>query len=185
MATVNSSAASYASVGDFLRRYDARSIGDLVADDGLRVAASSLTGNVIIGSLLMQASGRLEAACTMGERYAPTDLAAMVASSTNMAEFLIGMVCSLTIELVYRRRPTPEMQEFPETAEADRMLNALAMGKMILGFTEAMTAGHIDSEMETTAIVEARKMPTTRAENLFGRRNNRIDAPISGPGSPP
>jgi len=179
--TVNSGAASYATVADFLRRYDARSIGDLVADDGLRVAADSLPGNDIIEALLSQASGRLEAACIMGERYSPADLAALVAAGKNGSEFLIGLVCSLTIETVYRRRPTPEMQEFPETAEADRMLNALASGKMVLGFTEAMTAGHLDSEMETAAIVEARKMPTTRAENLFGRRNNRMDAPIGGP----
>ncbi len=181
MATVNSAASSYATVADFLRRYDARSIGDLVADDGLRVAAASLSGNAIIGALLMQASGRLEAACIMGERYSPADLTALVAAAKNMSEFLIGLVCSLTIELVYRRRPTPEMQEFPETAEADRMLNAIAGGKMVLGFTEAMEAGHISSEMETAAIVEARKMPTTRAENLFGRRNNRDDSPIGGP----
>lgn len=177
--TVSSGAATYCSAARFLQRYDARTIGDLVSDDGTRVSSASLLTNTNLAALLKEASGKLEAACVVGERYSPTDLAAIITDGGNMAEFMAGLVADIAISLVYRRRPDVTMPVMPQVDESMRLLNALSEGKMILGFTEAMTSGHMSSEIETSAIVEARKMATTYAESLFGRRNNRIDSPVT------
>lgn len=69
MATVASSALSYASVTDLLNRFDLRPIEELLSDTGVRLSQRGLTVSASLQAILQEASGVLEAAATAGQRY--------------------------------------------------------------------------------------------------------------------
>lgn len=181
--SINSGLSSYCSVVQFLKRYDARTVGDLVSDDGTRVTPSGLSSNAVLLALLQEASAKVEAAAVVGNRYSPADLAEFANPTTvgntamagsNMSEFLAGIVAHLTMPLLYRRRPDATLPMMPQLEEAERLLNALADGVKIFGFQETMDAGIMDDEIETPTDVEARQLVTYTARRLFGTRNNRM-----------
>ena len=121
-------------------------------------------------SILMGASGYVEAACNVGGKYSPTDLATLTGNS---AKFLAKIVADLAAPEVLGRR----FVEFPDYAKrletAEGACKAVSEGTMIFGLQENIDAGILDDYVETPTDVEARQMITYQASPFFGRRANR------------
>ena len=65
---------SYANGTDFLTRYDARLIGDLVRDDGTQENPATLPTNTNLLTALSDAYGDIVAAAVVGDRYTVAQL---------------------------------------------------------------------------------------------------------------
>lgn len=163
-----SSATSYCTGAQFLMFYDPTAVAMLLSDDGTPVADPE--NDPTLAEFLQSASGKVEAACLVGGKYAPEDLAALTG---NMAGFLAQLVADLAWGPLYRRRPNFTPAEIPSEKEANQLLNALGAGTKIFGFVETVDAGVLELDEETTADVEERNMVTFQAQRYFGRRANR------------
>lgn len=169
--TVISGDESYCTPTQFGQRYDVRSLAQRLSDNGEDVQDALADDK--LEAILMQASGRVEMACSVGEKYTPADLTALAASETNMAETLAGLVADLAIPIIFRRRPEI-LAQFPQVQEANNVLAALAEGSAaIFGFQETMDAGHMDSHYEEPDDIANRNLFTYQARRFFGTRGNR------------
>lgn len=94
---------SFATGDDFLTRYDARLIGDLVRDDSTQEDDASLPQNPVLLAMLDDAFGEIVSAIVKGNRYTLAQL-----DSANLAPSAIAMLrrlqCDLTLVLIKRRR---------------------------------------------------------------------------------
>lgn len=133
---------SYASTSDFLIRYDVRTVGDLLSDTDVSLSAGEVVSSTRLQALLDQASGEVETACSAGKRYQPDDLDALIDNGGNGAQYLIGLVCDLTMWKLMNRRPSPVATAPPGPAQsALDALQLLRGGERILAFEEAAEAG--------------------------------------------
>lgn len=110
-------------------------------------------------------------ACTLGERYTPTDLQTLTGASKSALQRL---VCDLAIGFLYSRRPNvfgPPPKQFEMAIKTLDQLNA---GRLVFGLVENQAAGKLSDRIERAAGVESRGMITTEMERFFGRRNNRL-----------
>lgn len=173
--TPNSSSSAYCTGSQFVVIFDWRTAAELLSDtDTALTNAATVAANTTLAELLKQAAGQIEMATSIGNRYQPEDLAALAAGSTVMASRLQRLNAAITMEYLWRRRPDKEMPNLPEFEEAAEMLKALASGHLVFGFTETMDAGIVRDYVEVPTDVELRRLPSYQAQNLFGRRGNRI-----------
>ena len=178
-----SSTTSYLPVAEFLKRYDVRTIADLVSDTGAAVDVTTLSSNANLAAALLDASGDLEAAAMHGAMYTPADLAAIAAATqvvnnvtvdrtTASQGRLFRIVARLALGYLYERRPA--LGDPPATVgEALKELEQLRSGEMIFGTVETAAAMIQHHEVERPDQVEARNGTTYQAARFFGRRTNR------------
>lgn len=171
--TPDSNSSTYLSSEEFLKRVDRRTVGDLVSDDGTRVPSASLISDTNLAACLLDASGAVEAACLVGKRYTPEDLATLTGASLG---HLYRLITRLTMLNLYERRPD-ENRRIPETytAALDE-LERLQKGERIFGFIEHEEAGYLDHEKETAQDVVDRNGTVVIAERFFGTRTNRLQS---------
>ena len=150
---------AYATNADFLERYDARTVGDLLSDQGKRLQPSSISGSTRLTALLQQVSGEIEVAAVAGKRYQPEDLTALTG---NAQQFLVGMVCDLALWRLLNRRPM--IQQMPlQCQQAFQLLELLRGGERIFPTDEAADAGvNIERVSETDCLL------TEKAKRYFG-----------------
>ncbi len=132
--------------------------------------------------IIKEAAGQIEMATSRGNRYQPSDLTTLAAitidpSPTVMSSRLRRLNAVIAMEYLWRRRPDKEMPALLEFDEAALTLKALEDGEVVFGFQEAMDAGLMQDYIETPSDVEKRNLPSYIAQNMFGRRNNRILPP--------
>lgn len=169
--TVLTSSTSYCSVAEFLKRVDVRTVGDLASDDTTRVEASALTTNEKVLTALEDASGEVESAALLGERYTPDDLNAL----TGMAQAkLQRLVADIAMALMIERRPSLKVPPPPGIERTQEWLNMMAQGERIFGFQEVAEAGHLDHEVLTKDEVEDRAGLVYQARAYFGTRVDRM-----------
>lgn len=179
--TVNSASSAFCTGAQFVVIFDWRTAADLLSDTDAGLTNSAAVQNsTVLSELLMEAAGQIEMATSRGNRYQPSDLTALAASSTVAGSRLRRLNAAIAMEFLWRRRPDKEMPAMPEFEEAQVMLEALEKGEKIFGFQETMDAGVVQDYVETPQDVEARNLPSFVAQNLFGRRNNRILPPNGG-----
>lgn len=167
MATSRTSSTSYCSASELLKRVDRRTVARLCSDTTTPVVDAQLEGNANLDAALLGASGEVEAACLVGERYSPTDLALLEGAAL---AFLQDIVAGLAITRLYRRRPNPEMKEPAIAAEARAMLQQIRDGERIFGTDEHADAGVMQHDLMTQQDFETRFDRITAAEEYFGRR---------------
>lgn len=177
MSTFSSSSASLCPASAFLKRYDIRSVADLLSRDGTRIggtvpATATVEADVNLIAALKSGSGMLESACTKGGRYTVADLESLTGNSL---ELLYSIVSDLTMARLIQSRPDKRIPLPPAYQEALAWLDQLAEGERIFGIQEAMDAGRADHENEDAADVEARNLATYQADRFFGRRANRVE----------
>lgn len=172
-----SGTAAYCTVGQFLNWFDQRVVGDLVMDDGSR--NSSLTTNAVLLQILQEASGDVEAAVMLGNRYAVADLQAL-AANTNGGIFLAGIVAGLAFAKLLERRPDLEYKEPDRTKKARAAVIAISSGDAILPFQETQAAGEIEEDVETVTDVDNRTMVSWHTRRYLGRRTARYVLSKSG-----
>lgn len=166
MSTPVSSSTSYASASDLLARYDARVLGDLVADAGARVSSVGLATDANLSVALKRASGEVEAACLVAGKYTPTDLSGL----TGMAkELLIGLVCDVAAWFLMVRR-YPDMKPTEAVKMALERLGQLREGVRIFGLQEAMDSGNAETTFRTQQQIDTVRLATTQARRFFGVR---------------
>ncbi len=174
--TSASGSSPYCSVEQFLRRYDRRSVAELLSDDLTPVALGDLEDRETLADLLAEASGLIESAACLGQRYlideSRNDLAAL---TDNSAAFLAGMVAHLTMHVLWNRRPAlmAPGSEPPLARKAEEFLERLRLGERVFGILESHQAAQLDADRETNAEVERRNGPVIIAQRFFGTRVNR------------
>jgi hypothetical protein len=175
MPTPISSANAYCSVAEFLKRYDWRTIAQLMSDDDTtpteRTTLTDSTTNegTRLADILKDASGQVEMAAFAGGRYAPADLEALTG---NQSAFLKRLVANIAVGMCYQRRPDLYAALPVQAQEAANILNALAGGEMIFGLQENIDASHMDMTLDKPDDVDRRKLMTNITKSFFGRRGN-------------
>lgn len=172
--TVETSATSYLSAAEFLKRADARTVGDLCSDNGTRVSVGSLSSDPNLAAALLDASGLLEMSCLRGGRYHPTDLAALTGAGQAA---LYRLLARMTICCLHERRPDMEMKQPWIVEDVQKQLERIENGETIFSFLETEEVGVPTNRVETSQNVEARNGTTFIAGRLFGRRSNRMRGP--------
>jgi hypothetical protein len=169
----NGSLTSYASQDDMIVRFDVRTLGDLLADNNVRLTSSQVQNSTVLAELLLQASGELETACIAGQRYLPADLSALRGASQSK---LKGIVCSLAFQALMDRRPNIIAQEPKAIGKAFELLNQLRQGERIFSLVESEQAG-----FTVERIVESCALVSTRAYRMLGGCGpNAGQSPCSG-----
>ena len=122
MATVVTTATSYASSTDLGRLYDVNKICQYATDSGVPPTPADLSTNAIVTAVLLRASGEVEMACLRGEKYTPTTLSALTVAAQAA---LKGLVCDLAFyHLAKRRVPNPkEVTAYEDAMEILKALN--------------------------------------------------------------
>lgn len=176
---VLSSASSYLSPTELLKRVDIRYVADLLGDKGARIGCTPpstdpdptiVIANVNLIACLNDASGELEAHVILGGRYTPVDLA-ILAGMTQARMFRI--LTTLTIVYLIQRRPDLNRPMPFMWKQTQDDLAALAQGEQIFGLQNVADAGRIAHYTEVAADVENRDLASFQARRYLGRRSNR------------
>jgi len=93
--------AAYVTAAEFIARFDKRIVGDLASVDGNRVTASALESDERITTVLEDASGEVDAAVKVGNRYLTADLAGLTG---NGLQYLKKIVSDIAFYLLIDRR---------------------------------------------------------------------------------
>jgi hypothetical protein len=174
--TPNSAATSFCTAAQFVSFYDWRPFSQLLSDTDVPLSsAAAVQASPALATILQGASGKVEMATSIGNRYQPSDLTTLAGTTTNMAAKLARLVADIAAEECYRRRVDGKVPPLEQFKEASETLTALAEGAAIFGFIETMNAGVLADQVEVAGNVEARNMITFQAARLFGRRANRND----------
>lgn len=129
---------SYATPTQFLERYDAQTVGDLVDDTGSQVTAAALLTNPVLQAMLDDASGAIEAAMLVGGRYTVAQLSSLTG---NAQKHLVRICCDLAKAYLLRRRPSRDAdKDQSEMDLAERHLKALRTGDAVFGLPELIDA---------------------------------------------
>lgn len=168
MATPISASTSYCSPAQFLEVVDNTILGDLVMDDGTRATPTALLTNTKLQFALNAASGELEMAALVGERYSPSDLQALTGV---MAYRLQELVAWLALGKLMGRR-NPAIEKYPEIEDAQFALQAIREGVRIFGLVEAQVAG-LMAQVSNTSF-NARPLPSLTARRFFGIRERYV-----------
>jgi hypothetical protein len=173
--TPTSTLVPYCEAAHFVERYDIRTVGDWLSDETppRRLTPTEVLNSTVLATLLLEASGEIESACLMGERYTVDNLLSLTGGS---AELLCGLVGGLTLGKLWGRRPRTDSQPFPTAARwAQDYLQRLATGERIFGLVEVTEAGRMDHDRETASVIRDRSLTVVEAARYFGRRADRSD----------
>jgi hypothetical protein len=158
-------------VAQLLSRVDVRFVQDLLADAGARLTPQEVSSSAVLLELLNEASGMVEAACFVSNRYTAADLAALTGGSR---QFLVGLTGGLALWLLWERRPRKADEEPPLRARvALEQLQLLRDGQRIFGLQEHADAGLVASRLQTVLDEAARCGIGFRARRFFGVRVGR------------
>lgn len=181
--TVNSSATAYALPTDLTDLRSWVAIADLLEDPATSTALptrtlsrSAVEAHALVARSLKWASGEIESAMTVGQRYDPLDLQALQASGAVGREMLIGLTCDLAFWWLTKRRKTgARMQDIAGVYDAFEKLDRLKHGENIFSFADSQQAGLPEvSPLDALGDVTVDSVPVTQnASRLFGCRGNR------------
>lgn len=175
----------YCSPAQFLERYDVRTVGQLLSDTDVALSQTDVLQSTILNDLLMEASGWVESAALVANRYSPNDLYALATDPSalpgtgNSARMLAGIVAGITMFFLWDRRPTKYLEMgLPLRSEmAIEMLDRLRKGEAIFGIQEVANAGNPDPKFITPEQINTRNFSSNQARRFFG---NRADYNVPG-----
>lgn len=179
---------AYATPQDFIDRYDARQIAQLLSDTGVPVCTPAqiadgtcatvvLPSNVKLSALIKDASNRILMKCRVANRYLQSDLDKIYGDS-DRKESLVRLVCDLAYGYLVSRRGLA-IQEVYEQApmfrDAQDMLAMLERGLAVLDDsppdgTDAPSAGsnvELVPNMSTNNSRMAACIWTNQASRIF------------------
>lgn len=171
MVTPASGETSYALQADFTVRYDWRSAAQLLSDTETTLTQAQVEASATLLTLLEEASGEVESATLVSNRYVLNDTQNDLDDLTgNSLEHLKGIVCTLAAEKLYRRRPDLLAKIAPQVEAAREQLDLLRHGERIFGTVEHAAAGLPGHHTETMADEEERRGFALHTERLLGQR---------------
>ncbi len=160
---------------------DVRTLGDYLGDEGVRLSpedvllSGSPTGGPfdtpgVLWLLMLAATGDIESAALVSDRYTPTDFQTILANGGAAAAKLQEMWGGLTLQRVFERRPSKAPPELPTVVRANVWLEALLNGTRIFGTQESSDAGLPETTIDQESDVWARNLTATVMRGFFGRR---------------
>ena len=174
--TVSTSAVAVltTAAGEVVKRVDWRVFADLCSDSGSRLASSAaVQADANFLALVRDAYAELESALTVGGRYSPADIAALVADTGVGAGKFYRVLSDVVVLLAFRRRPDKAQGDPTILKEARDTLQQLRDGERIFSFEQSADAGRMTHEREEEADVVERDGLVYQARRIFGRRGNR------------
>lgn len=140
--------AAYATVAQFLRRYDVRRVADFNSDTGSPVTPSdpiSLSAPDFVGQAILDASAMVDTALQSGSRYLKSDLTTLLADpDVTKGMPITRVVCDIAYARLIMRRgyPAEEVNRLcPGYVDALKWLSDLAEGKSVLDIPASIAAG--------------------------------------------
>lgn len=157
---------AYATAAQLLARFDARTIGDLVADDGNRVSVQSLlTPHDNITAALDDASGEIDAALLQGKRYTSAELTALTGNS---AAYLVRITCQIAFWLLWERRPSLDEESYEAAKDrARKALERLRRGEHVFDVDGAKEAGLPEQHTPTISTISRLNLTVEEARKGF------------------
>jgi hypothetical protein len=171
MSTPISSLAPYCSTTDFQNRFDVGDIGRWISENPEEpVSVAEFATNKKLLAALNGASGDVEAACLVGERYMPGDLAAL---NGNSLDFLRDIVAWLAFDRLTNIHPyAADHPKHYRVQWAEDVLQKLRDGIRIFAFQEQAKAGITsDAHYLTQQDLLNRKNISVLARPYFGQRS--------------
>jgi phage gp36-like protein len=162
----------YATPADLIARYDARDVGQLCSDDKTAVSTQDLVNNYICLTALNDASGDIDGALMVGNRYNAVDLATLTANSTYK---LARVTCDLAMRYLIDRRPGWNPEKAKAIRElAEEHLERLRKGENTFNIQASMDAGEpvVDGPtmMDFVTGPNALNLMRDRARNFYPPR---------------
>lgn len=168
---------SYATVADYLLRYDASQAGDLVSDTGVAVPSGQLATNTVLLQMLEDASGDIDAALLAGERYTPANLTPYDAItnpsgiSGNSIAYLKRICCDIAHVMLLKRRGAFDPERNAAQLEAaETHLERLRRGDAVFGLAAQIDAGVATYSGIGSVDFRSLHLPMDRSRNYFPRR---------------
>lgn len=131
---------AYATPKDLIDRYDANDLGDLATDDGSQVSEAALAKNSKILAALDDASGEVDAALLVGNRYSPVELRDLTGHSRS---HLVRIVCDIAAARMMGRRLGRDIEKVKLVIElAEGHLERLRRGENVFNLQPQKDAGN-------------------------------------------
>lgn len=133
---------AYLTPSEFIVRYDARRVAELLTVNvSSPVTVADLPGNSSLIEFISDASGEIEAAITVGNKYTPVDLAAMTGTAASLLKRMVSDLVWVYL-LVSRGMGDGDVEaQAPRYKETKRMLAELYNGSMVFGIADNRNAG--------------------------------------------
>ena len=147
---------SFASPAQMLERYDARTLGDIVSDTGVRVTSANLLTDANLQAALDDASGEIESALYQARRYSASDLAALTGNSLKL---LVRLTCQIAFGHLWERRPWSDDEQRERAIErADKALERLRKGEHVFDLDAQKDAGLPETAQPTVSSIQSLSM---------------------------
>jgi len=161
--------ADYVTATAFLARYDYRDVADLVSDDNTTVTATSLLTDANLLVAIGDASGDIDAALLVGNKYETSDLEGL---SGNAQSHLYRMCSDLTMYYLMSRRPdfSPDRLEAYEKIRL-RHLGRLQAGEDVFNLDGHLSAGVVTVDGPTMQNYQDLNLVRDRVQNYYPRRH--------------
>jgi phage gp36-like protein len=134
---------AYCTPAAFLQCYDSRRVGQLLTDNDEPLFSSQILSSSVLAELLRQATKIIDAACAVGDRYDPTELATL-ASDVEHGGLIRRLCADIAFGLLQQRRgySLKEIQDLSSGYQlAMDMLEQLRMGERIFNLDGVPEAG--------------------------------------------
>jgi hypothetical protein len=154
---------AFASSADMIARYDVRTLGDLLADDGSRVASGGMAANTRLTAALKSATGRLKAAILRAERYSVDEIENMQDSAhadydEESSEYLKTLTCAVAFWEIWKAKPQKQNDSSHRKdvrKEADEAIKLMQSGEEVFNVPRATDAGTPKVATVTRAEIES------------------------------
>lgn len=166
----------YATPSQALTYLDARAVGDLVNDTGVRVFPSDLLTNPVFLAALSTAAGQINAAALVGERYTILELQSLTGDDAAYLQMInswlaLGVLCA---------RRGRDAKEHVEYVNALTILDQLREGSAIFNVAADVSAGIPQTNFVSSQTYSTVNSLRTRTPHYFPQRVPQYPAPIGG-----
>jgi hypothetical protein len=163
----------YALPSDLLMYKDARTIGDLAGDLGVRVTPSAILTNPNVLAALASSAGMINSAILIGNRYTILELQALTGDDF---AFLVRINCDLAFGILIGRRGNSPEQD-PDYKEAKMLLEMMRDGKAIFNVPGDVAVGTPAPTFPSFINYARLGLLRDRARPLFPRRRYQQEQP--------
>ena len=160
--------AVYATSADLIARKDLRSIGDLLTDNGNQVTAEFLATNVNLAAALLDASGDIDGALLIGNRFTTDQLEALTGNSLG---HLKRLCCELTMCHLESRRIRGGIDQIEKCMKVkEALLYPLQSGKDVFNIDVHLSAGVVNNDGPTTQFYDSNNLIRDRVRRYYPDR---------------
>lgn len=164
--------AAYATADDLLARNDRNVVAQLCGDDGHQVPDEDLAADPNLLAAIADASGDVEAALLVGERYSVADLEGLTGNS--LAK-LKRIVCTMAMAYLLERRPIVHVANAQQLMErAEQYLEQLRTGQRIFNVEDDLAKQTPTVNGPTSVKLRELNMVTERMNRYFPTSDTRV-----------